>query len=55
LTSEDDKRRPTCPTCGNPMHLDRVAASVLRYPELRTYTCPSCWGEVVVLPDTEDE
>lgn len=53
LTSmlDDEKRPPACPNCGKPMHLDRLAASVLGYPELRTYTCPSCWGDVAVLPD----
>ena len=52
---ENETSPPACPKCGKPLRLDRVAASVLSYPELRTYTCPSCWGEVVVLPDNDDD
>jgi hypothetical protein len=36
------------------MHLDGAAATVLGFPDLKTYSCPSCWGEVVVLPDTKE-
>jgi hypothetical protein len=36
------------------MHLDRFAASVLGYDDLRTYSCPACWAEVVELPDTDE-
>jgi hypothetical protein len=37
------------------MHLDRVAASVLGFDDLRTYSCPRCWAEVVELPDTKED
>lgn len=37
------------------MHRDRLAASVLGYPERHTYACSSCWGDVVVLSDNKDD
>src|SRR5689334_5037104 len=33
--------------------MDRAAASVLGFDDLRTCTCPACWAEVVELPDTK--
>lgn len=55
LSSEADKRALTCPRCGRPMRLDRVAAHVLTYSEDRTYTCPQCWGDVVSVPERPND
>ena len=37
-----EQSRPSCPSCGQPMHLVRTISGIGGLPELHVYSCRQC-------------